>query len=90
MKWKAHDENDDSLIYSIYYRGDGETRWKLLRDGVDERFVNLDSDLFPDGGYNNSRGRLGCAVALARRHLDRREPPVRALRWTTHLRALNR
>src|SRR5208283_5227254 len=30
---------------------DGESRWKLLRDGVDEKFVNLDSDLFPDGGY---------------------------------------
>ena len=26
-------------------------RWKLLRDGIEERFVNLDSDLFPDGGY---------------------------------------
>ncbi len=51
VKWKAQDENDDSLIYSIYYRGDGESRWKLLRDGIDERYVNLDSDLFPDGGY---------------------------------------
>jgi sugar lactone lactonase YvrE len=51
VKWKAHDENDDTLEYNVYYRGDGETRWKLLREGVDERFVNLESDLFPDGGY---------------------------------------
>ncbi|MGB8770695.1 MAG: hypothetical protein WCC92_13840, partial [Candidatus Korobacteraceae bacterium] len=51
VKWKAQDENDDLLVYSVYYRGDGESRWKLLRDGIDERFVNLDSDLFPDGGY---------------------------------------
>ncbi len=51
VKWKALDENDDSLVYSVYYRGDGESRWKLLRDGIEERFVNLDSDLFPDGGY---------------------------------------
>ena len=51
VKWKAHDDNDDNLTYSVYYRGDGETRWKLLRDDVDERYVNLDSDLFPDGGY---------------------------------------
>ena len=51
VKWKAHDSNDDTLEYGIYYRGDGETRWKLLREGVDERFVNLESDLFPDGGY---------------------------------------
>ncbi len=51
VKWKAHDDNDDVLSYSIYYRGDGETRWKMLRDDVSERYVNLDSDLFPDGGY---------------------------------------
>ena len=51
VKWKAQDDNDDALVYSIYYRGDGENRWKLLRDGIDDRFVNLDSDLFPDGGY---------------------------------------
>jgi hypothetical protein len=51
VKWKAHDDNGDSLVYDVYYRGDGETRWKLLREGVEERFVNLDTDLFPDGGY---------------------------------------
>ena len=51
VKWNAQDENDDSLVYSVYYRGDGESRWKPLRDGIEERFVNLDSDLFPDGGY---------------------------------------
>jgi len=52
VKWKARDDNNDTLAYSIYYRGDGETRWKLLREGVDDRFVNLESDLFPDGGYS--------------------------------------
>lgn len=51
VKWKAHDDNDDTLVYDVYYRGDGETRWKLLREDVDERYVNLDPDLFPDGGY---------------------------------------
>ncbi len=51
VKWKAHDDNDDTLEYDVYYRGDGETRWKLLREGVDDRFVNLESDMFPDGGY---------------------------------------
>jgi hypothetical protein len=51
VKWKAHDDNDDALTYDVYYRGDGETRWKLLRENVSERYVNLDSDLFPDGGY---------------------------------------
>ena len=51
MKWSAHDDNDDTLAYDVYYRGDGETRWKLLRGNVAERFLNLDSDIFPDGGY---------------------------------------
>ena len=51
VKWKAHDDNDDTLEYGVYYRGDGEASWKLLREGVDERFVNLESDRFPDGGY---------------------------------------
>ena len=51
VKWNAHDDNDDPLSYNVYYRGDGETGWKLLRDGVEERYVNLDASLFPDGGY---------------------------------------
>lgn len=51
VKWKAHDANDDQLLYSLYYRGDGEQQWKLLREDVEDRYVNLESDLFPDGGY---------------------------------------
>ncbi len=51
VKWKARDANDDQLLYSVYYRGDGESQWKLLRDGIDDRYANLESDLFPDGGY---------------------------------------
>jgi len=51
VKWSAHDDNEDTLAYDIYYRGDGETRWKLLRGNVEDRFINLDSDIFPDGGY---------------------------------------
>jgi hypothetical protein len=51
VKWKAHDANDDQLVYSVYYRGDGEVQWKQLREDVEDRYVNLESDLFPDGGY---------------------------------------
>jgi sugar lactone lactonase YvrE len=51
VKWRAHDANDDQLEYSIYYRGDGEKEWKKLRDAVSDRYVNLETDLFPDGGY---------------------------------------
>jgi len=51
VKWKARDANDDQLEYSVYYRGDGEKEWKKLRDEVADRYVTLESDLFPDGGY---------------------------------------
>src|SRR5262249_42699578 len=40
VRWKAHDANDDDLLYSVYYRADGETRWKLLRESVENRYVN--------------------------------------------------
>jgi hypothetical protein len=51
VKWRGRDENDDPLVYDVYYRGDGETQWKLLREDLHEPFVNLDADMFPDGGY---------------------------------------
>ena len=51
VKWRAHDANDDQLVYSVYYRGDNEQQWKMLREGLSERYINLEADLFPDGGY---------------------------------------
>jgi hypothetical protein len=51
VKWVAHDDNDDQLTYSLYYRGDGETRWLLLKDGLTDKFYSLDASLLPDGGY---------------------------------------
>ena len=51
VNWRAHDENDDQLSYSIYYRGDNETRWKLLKDGLGDRHYSFESSLLPDGGY---------------------------------------
>lgn len=51
VKWVAHDDNDDQLTYSLYYRGDGETRWLLLKDGLTDKFYSFDASLLPDGGY---------------------------------------
>ena len=51
VRWKAHDENDDQLVYSVYYRGDGEKQWKKLNEDLTERYANLEADMFPDGGY---------------------------------------
>ncbi len=51
VKWSAHDENDDQLVYSVYYRGDSETRWLLLKDNLTDKAYSFDASLLPDGGY---------------------------------------
>jgi hypothetical protein len=51
VKWNAHDENDDQLVYSVYYRGDGESRWLLLKDNLGDKAYSFDASLLPDGGY---------------------------------------
>ncbi|MGC1614560.1 MAG: hypothetical protein WA736_07745 [Candidatus Acidiferrum sp.] len=49
--WSAHDENDDDLLYSVYYRGENEHEWKLLKDKLDQKFYSWDTTTLPDGAY---------------------------------------
>jgi len=51
VKWNAHDDNDDQLVYSLYYRGDGESQWLLLKDNLTDKAYSFDASLLPDGGY---------------------------------------
>ena len=51
VKWTVHDDNDDDMMYSVYYRGDGESRWMLLKDKLTDKFYSFDASLLPDGGY---------------------------------------
>jgi len=51
VRWAAHDENDDNLVYSVFYRGDNEREWKLLKSGLTDKFYSFESGLLPDGGY---------------------------------------
>jgi hypothetical protein len=51
INWTSRDENSDLLSYSIYYRGEGETRWQLLKDDLADRFYSFESNLLPDGAY---------------------------------------
>ena len=51
VRWSARDDNDDTLVYSLYYRGDTEHDWKLLRSGITDKYYSFDSGLLPDGGY---------------------------------------
>ncbi len=50
-RWKAHDDNGDHLIYSIYYRGDGEANWQLLQRNIHDTYASFDLTQIPDGGY---------------------------------------
>ena len=49
--WKATDENDDTLEYSIYLKGEGETEWKQLEKKTTETFHTLEAGSLPDGAY---------------------------------------
>jgi sugar lactone lactonase YvrE len=49
--WSAHDENDDDLRYSVYFRGENEKEWKLLKDNLDQKFYAFDTAALPDGAY---------------------------------------
>lgn len=51
VRWSAHDDNDDNLVFSVYYKGDNERDWKLLKSGLTDKFYSFDSGLLPDGGY---------------------------------------
>ena len=51
VRWAVHDDNGDQMVYSLYYRGDGEGRWLLLKDGINDKFYSFDASLLPDGGY---------------------------------------
>ena len=51
VKWNAHDANDDQLVFSVYYRGDSESRWLLLKDEITDKYYSFDAGLLPDGGY---------------------------------------
>jgi WD40 repeat protein len=51
IRWTVHDDNEDQMSYTVYYRGDGETRWLLLKENVSDKYYSFDSSLLPDGGY---------------------------------------
>ena len=49
--WTAHDDNDDDLRFAVYYRGESENEWKLLKDNLDQKFYSWDTTTLPDGAY---------------------------------------
>jgi hypothetical protein len=51
VRWAAHDDNGDDLVYALYLRGDGERGWHLLKDNITDKAYSFDAALIPDGGY---------------------------------------
>ena len=49
--WNARDDNGDDLVFSIYYRGEGEKNWRLLKDHITQHYYSWDTTTLPDGAY---------------------------------------
>ncbi len=49
--WTAHDDNEDDLRFAVYYRGENENEWRLLKDNLEQRFYSWDTTAMPDGAY---------------------------------------
>jgi sugar lactone lactonase YvrE len=51
VRWAAHDDDSDDLVYSLYIKGDGEHVWRLLKKRLTDKAYSFDATLIPDGGY---------------------------------------
>jgi len=51
VAWQAEDPDGDRLVYSVYFRGEDEAEWKLLKRDVHDSSISLDGDSFADGRY---------------------------------------
>jgi hypothetical protein len=49
--WSAHDDNGDTLEYTLYYRAENETQWKLLAKGLRVPYYSWDTSSMADGAY---------------------------------------
>ncbi len=51
ITWQADDPDGDPLVYSVYYRGEDEKDWKLLKGDLKENTLQQDGEVFADGRY---------------------------------------
>jgi sugar lactone lactonase YvrE len=49
--WKADDENDDKLSFDVFYRREGDTRWKILKQNLSDAILVWDTTAVPNGTY---------------------------------------
>jgi sugar lactone lactonase YvrE len=51
LQWTAEDRNADKLVYDVFYRQAGDTKFKLLRGDVTDSFLSIDGQSLADGRY---------------------------------------
>ena len=51
VSWQAEDTDGDRLVYALYFRGEDEREWKLVKDNLYETAFTLDGDVLADGRY---------------------------------------
>ncbi|MBZ5726167.1 MAG: hypothetical protein LAP87_14350 [Acidobacteriia bacterium] len=51
VSWQAEDPDGDRLVFSLYFRGEDETRWMLLKGNLHDNSLSFDADILADGKY---------------------------------------
>ena len=51
LSWVAEDPDSDTLQYSLHFRGEDESQWKLLKQELTENSYTIDADTLADGRY---------------------------------------
>ena len=51
ISWQGEDPDGDRLVYSLWFRGEGEREWKLLKANTHESAFVVDGDALADGKY---------------------------------------
>jgi hypothetical protein len=51
LTWAADDPDGDRLVYNVYFRGEDESQWKVLRSNTHDNSITFDADVLADGKY---------------------------------------
>ena len=49
--WRAQDDDNDTLVYNVFYRREGEMSWKLLKKELTDTIFVWDTTSVPNGTY---------------------------------------
>ena len=51
ITWQAEDPDGDRLVYAVFFRGEEEQQWKLLKANLHDATLTFDGDALADGKY---------------------------------------